>query len=334
MFFTLDGFHLPLSGLKRILVIRFSSIGDIVLTSPVLRALKKQTGAYIHFLTKESFAGILYPNPHVDKVITIKSRISEVAFQLKKENYDFIVDLHHNLRSMQVKRLLRKDSASFPKLNIEKWLLVNAGIDRMPGGIHIVDRYFETVKKLGVINDGEGLDYFIPEKDEVQRSSLPDTHRRGYIAFTGGAKFGTKQLPPEKIVQIIGQVSLPVILLGGPDDTELGEFVSARCGDKVYNACGKYNLNQSASLIRQSEAVISHDTGLMHIAAAFRKKIYSVWGNTVPAFGMYPYQPGEGSKMIQVENLSCRPCSKIGYAKCPQGHFHCMNDIDLRAFDL
>lgn len=319
--------------MKKILIIRFSSIGDIVLTSPVVRCLKKQSGAEIHFLTKENFSGILSSSPYVDKVITIRKHVSEAADILLSENYDFIVDLHHNLRSMQVKRLLKKKSASFPKLNIEKWLLVNARINRMPD-VHIVDRYFETVKEAGVKNDGAGLDYFIPEKDELDLSVLPVSHRGNYIAFVAGAKFATKQLPADKMVAIIDRLQLPVVFLGGKEDEKTGNEIAERCGEKVFNACGKFNLNQSASLVKQSFAVITHDTGLMHIASAFKKKIYSVWGNTVPQFGMYPYLPGEGSKIIEVKKLSCRPCSKIGYAECPKGHFKCMNEIDLAEFDF
>lgn len=319
--------------MKKILIIRFSSIGDIVLTSPIVRCLKKQTGVEIHFLTKEIFSGIVSANPNVDKVITIRKKVKEAASLLIKENYDFIVDLHHNFRSMQVKRLLKKPAASFPKLNIEKWLLVNARINRLPD-THIVDRYFETVKGLGVKNDGAGLDYFIPEKDEIDLSVLPESHQGHYIAFVSGAKFATKQLPVDKMIAIIDRLQLPVVLLGGKEDVKTGEEIANRCGDKIFNACGKFNLNQSASLLKQASAVISHDTGLMHIASAFQKKIYSVWGNTVPAFGMYPYLPGEGSKIIQVKNLSCRPCSKIGYNECPKGHFKCMREIDLKEFDL
>jgi ADP-heptose:LPS heptosyltransferase len=319
------------SSLKKILVVRFSSIGDIVLTSPVIRCIKEQLGAEIHFLTKENFSGIVENNPNITKVITIKSKVSEAREKLIAENYDFVVDLHHNLRSSFVKRLLKKPSASFPKLNVQKWLLVNAHINRLPK-IHIVDRYFETVKSLVVKNDGKGLDFFIPEKDEVNLNTLPESHQKNFIAFTVGAKFGTKQLPVEKIIAIINRLNRPVILLGGKEDVERAEKIKKECGELVLNVCGKYNLNQSASLVKQASYVISHDTGLMHIAAAFHKKIYSVWGNTVPDFGMYPYLPGEGSKIIEVKNLDCRPCSKIGFDKCPKGHFKCMKEIDVKEF--
>ncbi|MCK6639034.1 MAG: glycosyltransferase family 9 protein [Bacteroidia bacterium] len=318
--------------MKKILIIRFSSIGDIILTTPVVRCIRKQTGAEVHFITKEQFSGILESNPYVDKVITIDKNVSEVADVLRGENYDFVVDLHHNLRSLQVKQICKAPSASFPKLNVKKWLLVNARIDLMPRQ-HIVDRYFIAAEKLGIKNDQEGLNYFIPENDRVELSNiLPESHRKGYVAITAGAKFATKEMPLNRMKDLIFYLNRPVVVLGGKDDMAKGQALSDACGDLVFDACGKFNLNQTASLIEQSDAVIAHDTGMMHIAAAFRKKIFSVWGNTVPELGMYPYLPSDGSRMIQVKDLSCRPCSKIGYSECPKKHFRCMNDIPLEEF--
>ncbi len=315
----------------KILILRFSSIGDIVLTSPVVRCLKQQLNASeIHFLTKKSFASIVENNPNVDKVFSFEKDVKEVLHELKKENYDWVIDLHHNLRSMQVKRALGKPSKSFNKLNIEKWLLVNLKINRLPNK-HIVDRYFETVAHLGVKNDLKGLDFFIDAKNEVAISSLPREFQNGFIAFVIGAKHNTKKLPTEKIISICKKLNRAVILIGGKEDFEVGEKIASQISN-VFNGFGKYNLQQSASLIKQADKVITHDTGMMHIAAAFQKNIISVWGNTVPGFGMYPYMPGKESKIVEVKNLSCRPCSKIGFEKCPKGHFKCMNEIDETAF--
>ena len=284
--------------------------------------------AEVHYTTKKQFANILENNPNVDKVYSIEKNVSEVLAQLKKENYDFVIDLHHNLRSAQVKSALKKPSASFSKLNIKKWMLVNLGVNKLPN-IHIVDRYFETVKTLGVKNDLKGLDYFIPEKDEVDLKTLPVEFRNGYIGFVIGAKFATKQLPAGKIISIIKKLNQPVILLGGKEDFEKGEKIKSQISNRlILNSCGKYNLNQSASLVKQANKILTHDTGLMHIASAFQKEIISIWGNTIPEFGMYPYLPNKNSKIIEVKNLSCRPCSKLGYAKCPKGHFKCMNEIN------
>lgn len=316
--------------MPKILFIRFSSIGDIVLTSPIIRCLKQQVkNAEVHYLTKKEFAPLLESNPHIDTIHAIGESIAEVSDKLKKENYDLIIDLHHNLRSAQVKSLLRKKTRSFSKLNIEKWLMVNLRINKLPN-LHIVDRYFETVSALGVTNDGKGLDYFIPEKDEVSLKTLPDEFQKGYIGFVIGAKFFTKQLPKEKIVSILQKLDQPVILLGGKEDAEKGKWIEDQVKSKVLNACGKYNLNQSASLVKQAEKIITHDTGLMHIGAAFKKEIVSVWGNTIPEFGMYPYYGKEEgrSKKAEVKSLSCRPCSKLGFANCPKGHFKCMNEIN------
>jgi ADP-heptose:LPS heptosyltransferase len=317
--------------LKKILVIRFSSIGDIILTTPIIRCLHEQTGAEIHVITKKQFAAIYSSNPHVSRVISIEKNVSEVADELKAAKYDFVADLHHNLRSFQVKKICGSRAASFPKLNIKKWLLVNAKVNLLPP-VHIVDRYFEAVNGIGVKNDNRGLDYFIPDADKVDLTSLPKSHKYGFIAVTAAAKFATKEMPLNKMVDVIRYINKPVVLLGGKDDIGKGNAVSEACGSLVYNACGKFNLNQTASLIQQSDAVIAHDTGMMHIAAAFGKRIFSVWGNTVPELGMYPYMPADGSRLIQVKDLSCRPCSKIGYSECPKKHFRCMNDIPLEEF--
>ncbi len=283
--------------------------------------------AEVHYLTKKSFVPVLAENPYIYKIHTIQNTVSEVIDELKNESFDFIADLHHNLRSLQVKRGLKTASSSFPKLNIEKWLMVNLKVDALPR-VHIVDRYFETVKKLNVANDGLGLDYFIPEQDEIDINSLPHPQRDGYIGFVTGAKHFTKQLPESKIISICRKISAPIILLGGADEAQKGERIVQALGKGVYNGCGKYNINQSASLVKQAVRIITPDTGLMHIAAAFKKDIISVWGNTIPAFGMYPYLPGGGSRIIEVAGLECRPCSKLGFDSCPKKHFNCMMQID------
>lgn len=318
--------------MQKILIIRFSSIGDIVLTTPVLRCIKEKKPAIeIHYLTKSSFKGILEHNPYITKIHTIEKEVKEVVEELKKENFNLIIDLHNNIRSMQVKRALGKTSSSFKKLNFKKWLLVSFKINKMPP-VHIVDRYLKTVEQLGIKNDGKGLDYFIPLQDEVSLTSLPPSHQNGYVGFVIGAKHFTKQLPIEKIIAICKKIDQPIILLGGKEDVQRANEIENAVGFTIYNACGKYNLNQSASLIKQAAKIITHDTGLMHIAAAFKKEIISVWGNTVPAFGFTPYLSDPKSKIVEVNNLSCRPCSKIGFDKCPKGHFKCMMMIDENAF--
>ena len=318
--------------MQKILIIRFSSIGDIVLTTPVIRCIKEQKpDTEIHYLTKAPFKTILEHNPYITRIHTVSNEVKEVVEILQKENFDLVIDLHNNIRSMQTKRALGKPSSSFKKLNFKKWLLVNFKINRMPVA-HVVDRYLRTVSSLGIKNDNKGLDYFISPEDEIPLSTLPLSHQNGYIGFVIGAKHFTKKLPIEKIISICKKVDQPIILLGGKEDQERANQIEKALGINIYNACGKYNLNQSASLIKQAKRIITHDTGLMHVAAAFKKEIISVWGNTVPVFGFTPYLPSPKSKMVEVEKLSCRPCSKIGYDKCPKGHFKCMMLIDENQF--
>ena len=318
------------SALKKILIIRFSSIGDIVLTTPVIRCLKQQIpGSEVHFAVKKAFFPVVQVNPYIDKIHLLEDDLKGFTKKLKGENFDFIVDLHQSLRSRKIRLSLGTPSRGFPKLNAKKWLLAKFKIDLMPD-IHLVDRYFKAAATLGVVNDGKGLDYFIPAEDEYDLAKLPAHFQQGYAAFAIGAKHATKRLPDHKIISLCKKLDMPVILLGGPEDAGKAEIISTACGPAVLSMCGSINLNQSASLVRQARVVISHDTGLMHIAAAFRKKIISIWGNTVPKLGMYPYMPGdeEKSTIIEVTGLKCRPCSKLGYDRCPKGHFRCMEEID------
>jgi heptosyltransferase-2 len=316
---------------SKFLIIRFSSIGDIVLTTPVVRCLRKQyPEAEIHFLTKYAFKSIVANNPYINKIHTLADSFELMLHELATEEYDYIIDLHHNLRTLRIKRFLKNvQSFSFNKLNVEKFVLTNFKINTLPKK-HIVDRNLETVKTLGVINDGLGLDYFIPAIDHVKNDDIPTSHMHGYIALVIGAALATKKLPLHKLQELCEAIQHPVILLGGREDYEDGKAIAKLDEIKIYNACGKFNLNESADLVKKAKLVITHDTGLMHIAAALQKPIISVWGNTVPAFGMYPYY-GKRSAMqydvVEINKLWCRPCSKIGYKKCPRGHFKCMEKI-------
>jgi ADP-heptose:LPS heptosyltransferase len=311
----------------KFLVIRLSSIGDIVLTTPVVRCLKKQVpNAEVHFLTKKQFLPVLKANPYLDAIHEY-SGTTETLRLIRDTGFHYIIDLHNNLRTALIKTRTSVIAFSFKKLNIQKWLLVNIKKDIMPD-VHIVDRYLETLKLFDVVNDNFGLDYYIPPEDEVEIRNLPELFHNGYILFAIGANHFTKRLPTDKIIKVCRQINLPVILAGGPEDVVRGDSISESGGNQILNACGRYNINQSASLVRQARVVISHDTGLMHIAAAYKKKIISLWGNTIPRFGMAPYMPGRESAVYEVGGLKCRPCSKIGYSKCPRGHFKCMKEQD------
>ena len=318
--------------MKKILIIRFSSIGDIVLTTPVIRCLNRQLrDTEIHVLTKVAYQSIYSANPNVAKVIVMKHDLKEVMPELRGERYDFVVDLHRNWRSLWVRMALRCHSSSFPKLDFQKFLYAKMKLGTLPK-VHVVDRYFEAVKKLGVINDGEGLDFYIPEADVIRMEDLPEGFRDGFVALVIGGQHNTKILPINKVVEVCRNLGCPVILVGGPEDVSRGDAIVDAVGPSVYNSCGQFRLGQSASLLKLADVVIANDTGMMHIAAALRKRMVTVWGNTVPEFGMFPYLPKGMEPAVIIENkaLPCRPCDKLGYERCPKGHFNCMNGLDAK----
>jgi ADP-heptose:LPS heptosyltransferase len=303
----------------KVLVIRFSSIGDIVLTTPVLRALKTQlTGEVeVHFLTKKKFAGLLEANPHVDKIHSIEKTVQEVLPELETIGFDYIIDLHRNIRTSVVRRRLKTLAFVFRKYNFEKWLWVNFGINRMPD-VHIVDRYLETLKAFGVHDDGHGLDYFIPEGCGLKPGQLPSGHQENCVVVAIGAMHEGKRMSAQLLAQACASIQRPVILIGGAEDRQRGDEIATQCGAHVFNACGKLSIHESADCIRRAAVVVSGDTGMMHIASAFFKKIVSVWGCTVPGFGMYPYRPHPSSIMLEPVNRTKRPCSKLGN-RCKYG---------------
>ncbi len=318
----------------KLLIIRFSSIGDIVLTTPVARCLALQAKAEVHFLTKKSFGSVLANNPYIKKVWLFDAADKELVQQLRSEKFDGIIDLHNNLRSLKISWQLGVKSYAFNKLNFEKWLLIKFKRNILPP-VHIVDRYLATAQKFGVVNDGRGLDFFIGNQPSIfgdegaaQGSELK---AQSYIALVIGAAHATKRLPTHKLIELVNALKYPVILVGGRDDKPVADAIEkAVQRTDLYNTCGSLNLAQSASIIQQAEYVITHDTGMMHIAAAFDKKIISVWGNTVPELGMYPYLKTASQQQFamahvhEVKNLPCRPCSKIGFGACPKKHFACM----------
>jgi ADP-heptose:LPS heptosyltransferase len=272
---------------------------------------------------------LLEANPYIDRIHSYEDNMRATIRSLRSEGIDYVIDLHSNLRSARIKYGLKRFAFSVRKLNWLKWLYVNFKLNRLPD-LHMVDRNLDTIKSFIDGTDDKGLDYFIPETSEVDISKLPKVFGKGYLGLSIGAHHETKKLPTESLVSLCEKLDYPVVILGGPEDRERAELISSALpGKDIFNACGDFSIHQSASLVRQSRVLITHDTGLMHIGAAYKKKIISVWGNTVPDFGMFPYRADSSSLRFEVKGLSCRPCSKIGYQKCPKTHFRCMLDQDL-----
>jgi ADP-heptose:LPS heptosyltransferase len=303
----------------KILVIRFSSIGDIVLTTPVVRRLKNQLDeeVEIHYLTKKQFAPLILSNPNVDVVHTIEKATAEVIEDLKSQGFAYVIDLHKNVRSAMVKKGLKQLSFTLEKLNWQKWLLVNLGIDRLPNK-HIVDRYLDTIKAFGTKDDNRGLELVIAQEDQIDLSKLGMDFSDGYIALAIGGAHEGKRLPAERWPAILDNLPLPVVIVGDSIDRIPAELILKNTNRPAYNACGEFSIMQSASVVEQSRLVISGDTGMMHISSAFGKDIVSLWGCTVPNFGIGPYRAGAKTVIIEPQGLNKRPCSKLGN-RCKYG---------------
>lgn len=297
-------------------------MGDIVLTSPVLRCLRKQLpDAEIHFLTKEPFAPLVSGNPNIDRVHFLKGSLGSTIAALRKEGYDFVVDLHHNYRTFRIRHALHCRSGVYPKEDLRRRLMtIFKGLK--PRYPHVVDRYFKAVEKLGVANDGQGLDYFpIPENMADIQPQEP------YAVVSCGAQYGTKRIPLRKVFYFCCQIhDYPVVLLGDNADRKRYKSSNAKFHKNVKNLCGKTSINQSALLVKNAAFVLTPDTGLMHIASAFNRPTAVMWGSSVPQFGFAPYK--NTSAFSSQVNAGCRPCSRLGRDRCPLGHFRCMEEHD------
>jgi ADP-heptose:LPS heptosyltransferase len=280
----------------KILVIRFSSIGDIVLTSPVLRVLKNQiAGLELHFLTKKQFASLLEFNPHVDKIHALDSNLIHLIRDLRREKFDLILDLHHNLRTFWVGLGVNRPVYAFPKENWKKWKMVKWKI-KGESVSHVVDRYMEpAIRSLFVVPDEGGLEVYpctceLPEKDQA----FFDWTKKPFVVFSIGGTHATKRMPAHKWLEFFPYVKNHLlVLIGGKQDIDAAleiEKAALQSEIPVWNACGKLTLGGSAWVIGSSKLVVSHDTGMMHIAAAWGKPVVAIWGNTVPEFGMGPYR--------------------------------------------
>jgi len=307
----------------KVLVIRFSSIGDIVLTSPVLRWLSTQKNAEVHYLTKQAYDSLVKHNPHVQKIYLLQDEIADTINELKEEGYDLVIDLHKNLRSKKVSKALNCEYITFNKLNIRKWLFVNFKINVLPKK-HIIDRYAEALDVLGLDTADRSMEYHFPHQYafDLTAYNLKPKH---YICIVIGGTYTTKQIPESIILSLIKRLKQPIAMLGGGKQDEIkAQKISEQCGSQVINLVNKISLIDSAYVIQKSAGIITSDTGLMHIASAFDIPIHTLWGNTHPDFGMYAYRVHNTEINNYNVNLKCQPCSKLGSDLCPRAHFSCM----------
>ncbi len=312
--------------IKKILVIRLSSIGDIVLTTPLLRSLQSAwPDARIDYCTKAPFVSLLAENPRLSAISTLEAPPTDA--------YDLVVDLQNNLRSHAIVRSLRSEHlVHYRKANWKKWLLVQCKINLYGPYRSVVDRYRDALKVFALSGDSLGCELYPSSSERAFASTVVDGNRKT-LALCFGAKHFTKRYPPRSfavlLTLLLSEMQLQVLLLGGKEDapqaSEIMEALPAAFQPMVLNLAGSCSLMQSAAILERSDAILCNDTGLMHIASAFGKKLFLLFGSSSASFGFLPsHAPYD---LFQVEGLRCRPCSHIGRDRCPKGHFRCMNDL-------
>ncbi len=311
---------------KSALIIRFNSIGDIVLTSPVIDALNAH-GYEVHYLVKASFKDMLIHDKKIKKVWTLGDHLDEVISELKKESFSVVIDLHNNFRSKKVKRALGAKSLTLAKNRWQLWKLTQT-----PFKSHrekpIVHRFLDVIKPLGI-------DVASPKTrmvlDGVSLPSSIELPSEPYLVIAVGAAWHTKRIPVETLIYICQQCQCEhIVLIGDKHDQATAEKIQAQTQRQLVNLTGQLSINQSALVISKAAVVLSGDTGPMHMAAALEVPVVGVFGSTHPALGYTPYY-GDSTvtfQLVQNENLQCRPCTKQGKKQCPKGHFKCMLDLD------
>jgi ADP-heptose:LPS heptosyltransferase len=328
----------------KILIIHTGTTGEVLFCTPLIRALRVQLDASVQLLTGPAGQIAVEENPYLDGVVVYNSGILDAVRQVRRRQFDTIFDLDGDLGSWLISACTGAANVyRLPRPRLASFLLTRFKIDRFTGE-NLADQYLQLARPLGIKPDEMRLECFIPYKYDVPLDWLPAGFRRGYVVFCISAPYKTRQLPLSRMIEVCDRINKPVILIGGEKESRTGtaieEFFNRSDGSEqfeeglkalnkktlVYNACGKFNFHQEKSLIRRAACVFTFDSDYLPVASAFGKETFCIYGNTVPAFGRYPYHT---RFTILEKQLPCRPCAMGGHEKCPLGHFRCMNNIAM-----
>lgn len=326
---------------NKILVFRLSSIGDIILTTALLRCLRnKYPEQQIDFLVKKQFADILKCVPFVSNVIVLDSKkgfseLRAIRNQLKQEHYDVVLDIHKNWRSMFVCNTIGANQVfRFNKHVFRRWILTTFHKDIYKEVRPVYLRFVDVAKEIGVETDGKFSELVVPT--EIQIATDIILQQKGFdiskpaIALCPGASFKNKQWQPEKFAalakQIVCELHYQVVLLGGKSEIPLCEIIQKE-EPTVVSFAGELDLSQSIAAFNRVQATVVNDTGMLHASEALGVPVVGIYGATARQFGYFPILPS--SRVAQIENLDCRPCTKMGKNTCPKGHFKCMQDLSV-----
>ena len=325
--------HSTYMDIHKILVIRLSSIGDIVLASPLVRALRKQyPSASIDFAIKKEFAVLMQYNPYINQLILVDSKdMTTAQKQVKENNYDWIIDIQRSSRASQL--MHGSDAPLATSYSKQKWarfFLVQYKWNLYKQVKPVYQRYFEAVEKQGVKDDGTGTEIFLTFAEEKKvLALLPFLEtNQPVVTICPGAKFNNKRWTKEGFIEVSRQLQslhqAHIVVLGGPGEEALCQEIATSIGGKVSNLAGQLSLLESAAVLKHSRVVVANDSGLMHLAQSQKTPVVAIYGPTVKEFGFFPL---ETHSTVLETQLGCRPCTKMGRDTCPKGHHHCMKWI-------
>lgn len=335
-----------MDAIKKILLIRFSSIGDIVLTSLLVRVLRKRfPNAFIDFATKSEFAELLRYNPYLNTVIELTSgdwpELRSLGRRIRRERYDVVLDLHNSLRSRYLRLISGVSHVGvINKRLLARTMLVKSGINYYRDAIPVAERYLEAASSLGLQNDGAGLELFLPEEASGKAAHFITSHfpedDSPILALAPAAKHKTKMWPSERFADVakslVNELGARILLVGGAEDSHICVSVAHQVNDatssgSAVSVAGSLSLLETAAVLDRCDLVLTNDSAIMHIAAARHRPVVAIFGPTVREFGFFPY--GTISDVLEKRELSCRPCTHIGSDACPKRHFRCMLDISI-----
>lgn len=325
--------------IEKILIFRLSSIGDIILTSALVRCVRnKYPDASIDFVVKKQFSQLIKNNPHINNVIDLDTSLGFVGLkqlrkQIQESNYDIFLDIHKNFRSLYCRSFLRKTKVSRYRKNVVKrTLLTSFGIDLYSDELPVYQRFIDAAKLYGVDYDGKKTEFYLSEEDitdfqRIAKENGIDVERK-YLVFGPGASFSNKQWPLEYftiLADMLQKHRIQIIIIGGKSEEKFSsEICSGSSNKNLVNLSGKLSLLQSATILKHAGLTVVNDTGMLHLSEALGVPVVGLYGPTSHQLGYYPIL--ENSKGMGIE-LSCRPCSKMGANSCPKKHFKCMKDL-------
>jgi len=345
----------------RILLIRFSSIGDIVLTTPLLHAIKERSPhARIEYLTLSEYSELLRYNPNIDTLHLINraaplKELIDTARHLPGK-YTHLLDLHRSTRSLIFRWFAPSQRIrTLHKHYLKRALLVFLGVNWYREPYSVVNRYFTTARALSLTPESgaelwisqEKLDRFREriyrtwnieteatgnrlERVRIERGLLHHGHAR-VLSLMPFATWKTKEWGIEKFIHLARRCAgegATVLIHGGEADEKRAAAMAEAIGAQAIPLAGRTSLLETALLLSLSDCLVTNDTGIMHMGGATGIPVIALFGSTTRELGFFPFQAA--GTVIETE-LSCRPCTAKGLRECPLKHFRCMNDITVDA---